>query len=154
MRVWRLCKRAHSAFDGEGARRAAGRWNPKGTALIYTSATLSLAAQELFVHLEPSELPSDLVAVSADIPDDVRIKRLRAAELPKDWRKYPAPETLAEMGGEWALSMETAVLAVPSAVIPQETNYLLNPLHPDFDRIRKNKPEPFSFDSRMWKKAP
>jgi RES domain-containing protein len=152
LRVWRLCSRAHAAFDGDGARRAGGRWNERGTALVYASATLSLAAQELFVHLDPAELPKDFVAVSADIPDSVRIKILGATALPKNWRRYPAPESLAAIGTAWARSLETAVLEIPSAVIPQERNYLLNPAHTDFVKIRPNRPEPFAFDPRMWKK--
>ena len=152
MRVWRLCTRPHAAFDGEGARLAGGRWNPKGTPVVYTSATLSLAAQELFVHVDPEEVPANLLGLSADIPDQVRIKELRAAKLPRDWRRYPAPESLAAMGSDWITSLETAVLSVPSAVIPQESNYLLNPSHPDFVKIRVNEPEPFAFDPRLLKK--
>lgn len=153
MRVWRLCVCAHAAFDGEGARLAGGRWNRKGTPVIYTSATLSLAAQELFVHLDPDEVPANLVAVSADIPKGVLIKALDAADLARDWRQYPAPEYLAQAGTEWARSQGSAVLAVPSALIPQEMNYLLNPTHPEFSRIQTNKPEAFAFDPRMWKKG-
>lgn len=151
MRVWRLCKLEHAAFNGEGARLGGGRWNRKGTPLVYTSATLSLAAQELFVHVGPDDVPGDLVSVSADIPNAVRIKTLSVDRLPTGWRQYPAPEELAEIGTSWAQSKETAVLAVPSAIIPQELNYLLNPAHPDFGRIKTNKPERFFFDSRMWK---
>lgn len=151
MTVWRLCSRAHAAFDGEGARLAGGRWNQKGTAIVYASATLSLAAQEYFVHLDPAEVPKDLVAVSADIPEGVRIKSLAVAGLPKKWREYPAPASLAAIGTAWARSLETAVLEVPSVVIPQEKNYLLNPAHPDFGRIARGRPVPFSFDPRMWK---
>jgi len=152
LRVWRLCKRRHAAFDGEGARLAGGRWNRKGTAIVYTSGTLSLAAQEFFVHLAPEEIPSDVVAVSADIPEDVGIASLRGANLPRGWRQFPAPESLAELGMRWVEAMESAVLEVPSAVIPQESNYLLNPAHTDFAKIRLNQPESFTYDRRMWKK--
>jgi RES domain-containing protein len=151
LRVWRLCKRRHAAFDGAGARLAGGRWNRVGTAVIYTSATLSLAAQELFVHLSDEQAPPDLVSVSADIPAEVRIVPIRVSDLPEDWRTYPAPESLAEIGTEWVRRGESAVLKVPSAVIPQESNYLLNPAHPDFSRIHTDNPEPFVFDPRMWK---
>ncbi len=151
MRVWRLCKRSHAAFDGEGARLAGARWSRKGTAVVYTSATLSLAAQESFVHLAPEESPTDLVAASAEIPDGVRMTILRAADLPREWRRFPAPESLADIGTKWVETMESAVLQVPSAVIPQENNYLLNPGHPDFRRILVQQPEPFTYDARMWK---
>jgi RES domain-containing protein len=151
LRVWRLCKRRHAAFDGEGARLAGGRWNRKGTAVVYTSATRSLAAQELFVHLAFEEAPADLVAASAEIPDDLTITALRIADLPKGWRRFPGPESLADLGTNWVESNESAVLEVPSAVIPQESNYLLNPRHPDFHRIRVRQPEAFTYDPRMWK---
>jgi RES domain-containing protein len=152
LRVWRVCKRRHAAFDGEGARLAGGRWNRPGTAVVYTSATLSLAVQELFVHLSSEEAPGDLVAVSAEIPGDVRVMSLRRADLPRNWRAFPAPESLAELGARWLAAMESAVLEVPSAVIPQENNYLLNPAHSDFRKIRPNELESFAFDSRMWEK--
>lgn len=152
MQLWRLCRKKYVAFDGEGARLAGGRWNRRGTAVVYTSATLSLAVLEYFVNLPASVAPPDLVMVRADLPDGLAVKSLDAAGLPRNWRQYPAPESLAEMGSRWAEEGKTAVLAVPSAVVPQEKNYLLNPAHPDFRRITIGRPEPFSLDLRMWKK--
>jgi len=152
MQLWRLCRKKYVAFDGEGARLAGGRWNRRGTAVVYTSATLSLAVLEYFVNLPTSVAPPDLVMVRADLPDGLAVKSLDAAGLPRNWRQYPAPESLAEMGSRWAEEGKTAVLAVPSAVVPQEKNYLLNPAHPDFRRITIGRPEPFSLDLRMWKK--
>lgn len=152
MRVWRIAPRLRSAFDGEGARRTGGRWNEKGIPAIYTSATLALAALEYFVNVAPDNAPADLLACPAEIPDRLTIKAIRARDLPRSWRNYPAPEQLPLLGSRWAQSLETAVLAVPSAVVPQETNYVLNPRHPDFLEIAVGEPEPFSFDPRMWKK--
>ena len=149
MRVYRICKKAHAAFDGEGARLHGGRWNRRGTAVIYASESLSLAALELLVHAEPSLLPADLVSVIADVPESVSIESVAARELPRDWRRYPAPEALADRGTEWAKSGRTAVLAVPSALIPRERNFLLNPAHPDFRKIRPQTPEPFALDARL-----
>ena len=93
----------------------------------------------------------DLVAVSADIPDDTRIGYIEVSDLPKNWRSYPVPEELQDLGTAWVTSASAAVLVIPSAVIPEERNYLLNPAHPDFKRFRLNKPEAFHFDPRMWK---
>lgn len=149
LRVWRLCKRAHAVFDGEGARLAGGRWNRLGTRMVYTSGTLSLAALEILVHAEPALLPSDLVAVSADIPASVSIELLEESRLPADWRLLPAPEALAGLGGDWIASARAAVLSVPSAIVPPERNYLLNPAHTDFGKIRRGTPEPFSLDPRL-----
>ena len=151
MRVWRLCRRKNAAFDGEGARLAGGRWNRRGTAVVYTSATLSLAVLEYFVNLPGGQAPADLVSIPADVPDALPVSSLDSAGLPRGWRKYPALEALAELGARWVEEGKAAILAVPSAVVPKERNYLLNPAHTDFRRITVGKPEPFSLDFRMWK---
>jgi RES domain-containing protein len=120
--------------------------------MIYTSGTLSLAALEYFVHLDPGEAPADLTGIPADIPDTVSRHEIRIEGLPENWRSHPAPGRLAELGSEWVRSGRTAVLVVPSAVVPREPNYLLSPTHRDFRRIRVGTPEPFGFDPRMWKR--
>ena len=149
LRVWRLCKRAHAAFDGEGARLAGGRWNRRGTRMVYTSGSLSLAALEILVHCEIALLPADLVAIPADIPASVHVERLDDERLPSGWSRMPPPEALAELGSDWISSARTAVLSVPSAVVARERNYLLNPAHSDFGKIRRGSPEPFSLDPRL-----
>jgi len=121
-------------------------------AVVYTSATLSLAALEYFVHLDPTDAPGDLVAIPADIPDSLPRIEIRAETLPSRWRAYPAPEELAELGTAWVRARKTAVLEVPSAIVPQEHNFVLNPAHSDFRRIRPGTPEAFNFDPRMWPK--
>ncbi len=152
MRVWRLCRKKHASFDGEGARLAGGRWNRRGTAVVYTSATLSLALLEYFVNLgAAADAPSDLVSVAAEVPDGVAIASIDLAALPRGWRRYPAPEALAELGARWIEQRAAAVLSVPSAVVPRERNYLINPAHPDSRRITVGRPEPFPIDARMWK---
>ena len=149
MKVWRICKRAHAAFDGEGARKAGGRWNPRGVAVVYASETLSLAALELLVHADAPLLPDDLVAIEADVPEAVRVDTIDPGKLPRGWRRHPPPEALAHFGGDWANRLETAVLSVPSALVPREKNFLLNPAHGDFRKIRVGKPEPFDLDPRF-----
>ena len=136
-------------MDGEGARLSGGRWNRPGTAVVYASATVSLAVLELFVHTDTDLLPEDLVLVRVEIPDDCPAHMIAEGDLPRDWRGYPAPEVLQEMGTAWAAQGRTLVLSVPSAVIPQERNYLINPQHPDFDRISIGVPEAFRFDPRL-----
>ena len=152
MRVWRLCRRKNAAFDGEGARLAGGRWNRRGTAVVYTSATLSLAALEYFVNLPASAAPADLVMIQAEVSDELAVSSVAPGGLPRGWRSYPAPEALAEIGSRWIEEGKTAILAVPSAVVPQEWNYLLNPSHPHFRKITIGRPESFSLDLRMWKR--
>lgn len=117
--------------------------------MVYASGTLSLAALEILVHAEPALLPSDLVAVPADIPASVGIEPLEESRLPEGWRLLPAPEAVARLGSDWIEAARFAVLAVPSAIVPSERNYLLNPAHRDFGKIRRGAPEPFSLDPRL-----
>ena len=117
---------------------------------VYTAAHLSLAVLEILVHVSAEEdLPVDLVAISADLPDELDLERVRLADLPADWRRTPAPPALPDLGAKWLAAARTAVLAVPSAVIPAETNYILNPAHPDFRRIVVRRAQRFDLDSRL-----
>jgi len=108
-----------------------------------------LAVLEFFVHVNRNRAVKDLVLTSAEIPHDIRIERVEVSNLPAGWRESPTPEYLYSIGNDWITKHLSAVLAVPSAVIPQEDNYLLNPAHPDFKHIRINRPSPFSFDPRI-----
>ena len=117
---------------------------------MYTAAHLSLAVLEILVHVAAQEdLPTDLVAISADLPDGLGIEHVGVEELPPVWRRTPAPTVLADRGTAWLTAARTAVLAVPSAVIPAETNYILNPGHPDFRRIVVHRAERFDLDWRL-----
>ena len=151
MRVWRICREPHSAWDGEGGLHRPGRWHRRGVAAVYTSEHLSLAALEYFVNLDRDSEPADLVAVPAEIPGEVHKEYLRTSQLPANWRTYPAPENVQDLGMAWLEKQRTAVLVVPSVVIPRESNCILNPAHPEFRRIRVQTPVPFSLDPRMWK---
>jgi RES domain-containing protein len=152
IRVWRICVRSYlrTPFAGEGARLNGGRWNPPGVSMVYTAAALSLAALELFVNLDPEELPSNLISIHALIPATVRINSVDPENLPRNWRAFPAPDVLRKLGADWITGGRTAVLSVPSAILPKERNYLLNPAHPDFKRIKIGTSARFSFDPRMW----
>jgi len=151
VRVWRISRQEYAAFDGEGGNVTSGCWHHRGLRVIYTGGSLALAALEFFVHLQPEISLTGFVAGSADIPDGFKIETLDMTTLPRQWRNLDHTETLRDAGTEWLRGRRSAVLAVPSAVIPVETNYLLNPAHKDFKRIRINPPEPFEFDYRMWK---
>src|SRR5207244_2678438 len=143
----------HQHFDGEGARRHGSRWTPRGQAAVYASATLSLAALERFVHTDPDLEAPDLVAIVIDVQADVAVHTINPTDLPSDWREYPAPEALTRIGESWLRESRTSVLAVPSAVIPHERNYVLNPVHRDFAKFAVSPSEPFAFDPRMWKRS-
>jgi RES domain-containing protein len=150
VRVWRIASAAHATFDGEGARRYGSRWTPRGLPAVFTSATLSLAALERFVNTDADLEPMDLVTIAVDIETNIAVETVTAADVPSDWRKYPAPPTLAMIGERWLRASTSAVLSVPSVVIPNERNFVLNPTHADFARLVINPSEPFSFDPRMW----
>lgn len=151
--IWRISKRkyAATAFNGEGARRFGGHWNSRGKSVVYTSGTLSLAALETFVHMEIEDAGNMFAYIRADLSENIQIDRIDISQLPRNWRNIPAPPSLAAMGDKWFDSGNTAVLAVPSAVIPVEHNYLINLLHRDFSRIPIYSPQPFELDPRMWK---
>ncbi len=148
-RAWRIVKtkRAATAFSGEGAARMGGRWNSRGTWVVYASESRALAALETLVHLNPPLL-FHFVAFAIDF-DDALVETLVREALPSDWTGEPPPPTTQVLGDLWVKQARSAVLAVPSAIIPGEPNYLLNPAHPDFTQITVGPPEPFVFDPRL-----
>jgi RES domain-containing protein len=152
MHLWRLCRKLHaaSAFSGEGARLYGGRWNSQGVRMVYTSPSLALAAVETFVNLEPNLIPDDLVAIEAEIPDDIQTERIDLNSLPRKWHEL-RDESLRSFGDHWILTAETLALHVPSAAIRGEWNVLLNPEHPDFRKVKVGKPRAFAFDLRMFR---
>jgi RES domain-containing protein len=152
VRVWRIASAAHAAFDGEGARRHGSRWTRRSIPAVFTSATLSLAALERFIHTDSDLEPTDLLAIPVEIHDDIVIDAVEVETLPADWRTFPAPPALAAIGEQWFRASSTPVLSVPSVVIPHERNFVLNPTHREFKQIMIGHSEPFSFDPRMWKK--
>lgn len=151
MNLWRICKavRAGTAFDGEGARRFPGRWNHRVVPMVYCTTALSLAALEVFVHLDPDDLPDDLVAIRAELPDDLPPEVVDVATLPAGWNRTPGSATLQDIGSAWVAASRGVALSVPSAIIPAERNVLLNPGHPDLARIVRHPPERFVFDPRL-----
>lgn len=152
--AWRIIQESQlsEAFTGEGSRLYGGRWNHHGTPVIYLGGSLSLAALEVFVHIS-SIMPftQKYLSFSATIPENVDIKKLDFESLPSNWREFPAPKATKDIGDKWAERKESTVLQVPSVIIPEEVNYILNPAHADFNKISFSDPKPFSFDSRMWK---
>lgn len=149
LEAWRMVKEKHiaTAFSGEGAARTGGRWNSRGVAVVYTSATRSLAALETLVHLNPLVI-FDYRIIRVEF-DDGWVERLTLAALSSDWNMEPPPLSTRQLGDDWARSSRSAILAVPSVIIPDETNYVLNPAHPDFKKIAIDEPAPFTFDPRL-----
>ena len=147
--VWRIttARFAATAFTGEGARLYGGRWNPKGWELIYTTETQSLALLEMMV--QDDRLRARYVLIPAMLPQDLRETRIESSQLPQAWRTIGARDVLQRLGREWLQAGQTAVLNVPSAVVPAERNLLLNPRHPDFARIRIGDPQSLDTDTRL-----
>ncbi len=146
--AWRIIKVKHAAtaFTGEGAAKTGGRWNSRGVAVVYTSATKSLATLEGLVHLNP---PFHFKYVAFPLKfDEALVEYFPVKSLPADWRIEPTPPSTKNIGDSWVKAARSAVLALPS-VITGDTNFLLNPAHPDFKKIIIGKPEPFVFDPRL-----
>jgi RES domain-containing protein len=148
--VFRIAKARHASdLSGAGARAHGGRWNEKGTPLLYTSTNRALATAEYLVHVDPLLQPRDLRMVSIELPDGATVKALRNADLPAAWNTYPAPAALAELGTKWAASRKSLALRVPSAVVAGEHNMLINPLHPEAAKVRVVDEQPYAFDPRL-----
>jgi RES domain-containing protein len=145
LEVWRIVKARHAAtaFTGEGAAKTGGRWNSRGVAVVYASATLL----EILVHLNPP-VPMEFVAIRA-VFDVRKLRKLEAHELPQDWRTGPPGAATQRIGDRWVRESASAVLAVPSVLVPEETNYLFNPAHPDFGQVALGRPEPLALDPRL-----
>ena len=144
-RVYRVCRAIHVRLDGEGAKRAGGRWNSPGRAVVYMAESISLAVLENLVHMSKEDFPVGYVSVSASIPGDLIV--LNEDDIKKDLTDG-GPR---ELGDYWLESGASAVLRVRSAVISEECNFLLNPHHPQFARITAELAKPFVFDDRLFR---
>ncbi len=133
--------------DGVGASLYGGRWNQKGTPVIYTAESRALCALEVLAN--SSELADDYVATPIEIPDEIVITLIPVSDLPAGWDANVPIDATRDLGTNWAKGLTTTALSVPSSVIPREHNYILNPAHQDFSRIRFSNPEPFYFDDRL-----
>lgn len=154
MFVYRIARTSYiQDLSGTGAKRFGGRWNNKGIALLYTSQHRSLAILELLVNTGMQALPKDLSMLKLKLPKLNSSSEITAADLPGNWRNTPAPFQLAEMGSEWIISNSALTLHVPSAVVPEEKNILVNPNHPDFKKLRIESVSSFKIDSRLLEKA-
>jgi RES domain-containing protein len=151
--LYRICKTkyAASAFDGEGARLFGGRWNSVGTSMVYTAGSRSLAILEVLVHLNNDFLIPAFSCIEVNCSNDLVIDINDIADLPADWASSPPPEELKKIGDGWIANSSSVVLAVPSAVVPAEFNYLINPAHEDFDRLEIKKPQTLALDPRLIK---
>lgn len=147
---WRIVKEKHakSAFSGEGARIFEGRWNSAGVRMVYCSEHLSLAALEILVHTQPVTL-RDKFRVFRVSWDEAIMSAIDLRKLPKGWNAQPPGLISKNIGDEWVHSGRSAVLVVPSVIVPLEKTFLLNPKHRDFGKIKIKDAGSFYLDPRL-----
>ncbi len=151
MKVYRLSRKKYSeGLSGKGAAIVGGRWNSRGTQIIYTAQSRALALAEVAVHLTVATLPNDFMMVEIELPDDISIAVLDPKELPKRWNVFPYNLQTQSFGDSFVKESENAVLRVPSAVVPGDHNFLINPSHPDFSKVKISKIEEFPLDNRLF----
>ena len=151
IKLYRICNTEHiNDISGTGARIHGGRWNHSGYPVVYSSGSRSLAVLEFLVHVPMALAPDNLSIAEINIVETVERESINQKQLPSNWRGYPAPEQLANIGTKWIKSKSTLLLDIPSAVVDKETNTLINPLHPDIKHVNVAKVEKFYFDSRLF----
>ncbi len=152
--AWRIVReqRSKDAFTGEGARLGGGRWNSPGTAMVYASAHKSLAALELLAHVNASKV-LDLVSFRIEWTD-VSTEIISEDILPKEWSAQPPHPITAEIGDRWAREQRSVLLVVPSVIVPDEYNYLINPAHADFQKLKIGPAQTFNLDHRLQRLLP
>jgi RES domain-containing protein len=152
MEVFRLARESRCRdLSGYGAFLFGGRWNLPGLALLYTAEQRAMALLETLVHLPVEDLPDDMYLMTLEVPNDITREILTLGDLPADWQRLSMPQPTATIGHAWLQAGRSLALQVPSVVVPQERNLLLNPAHPEFSRVRLLDAQPFHFDERLKK---
>lgn len=139
-------------FDGEGAFRFGGRSNSRGTRILYTAGSLSLAALEMLIHLNNEEILLSYSFASAEFDESLILPIEEFQTLPENWSDSPPPMEIQRIGDEWAHAKASVVLRVPTSILPVEFNYLINTEHPEFSKVKLGEPQTFTFDERLYKK--
>ena len=152
IKAWRIVKAAYKnkAFTGDGARMYGGRWNSKGVPVIYTAGSLALASIEMVVNLPSPKLLESFVRIPVRFNSKLVEEHL-SADFPANWNSRPISPYTRSIGDKWIKEQRSVVLKVPSVVVPEEFNYLLNPMHPDFKKLEVGKPVVYHFDPRLAK---
>jgi len=151
MIIFRLSKGIYAAdLSGRGAEKFGGRWNSKGTAMVYCGETRALCTTEIAVHTPLGNIPLDYRLITLNVPASVSIITLERSDLRPDWNALPHAHATQVVGDAFVTDLKAAVLKVPSVVVPGEYNYLLNPAHRDFKKIKIKSTEPFDFDERLF----
>ena len=153
IQAWRITKTAdiRKPFSGEGSRLYGGRWNSKGIAVVYVAATRSLAMLEILVHMRNTQQtvpPIPYMLFPASFEERL-IEELPPSSLPLDWDIEPPTDSTKSIGDAWVSAASSPVLSVPSVIVPDERNYVLNPNHRLFGQIQLGSPVPCKFDPRL-----
>jgi len=151
MILYRLSKAKYkNDLSGRGAEIAGGRWNSKGTAVVYTCESIALCNVEVAVRIPLGIIPSEYHLIHIEIPKKAKIKTLKASELPYDWNSYPHSHSTQALGDSFISSMKELVFKVPSAAVQGTYNFLINPFHQDMSKVKVLKTEEYSFDKRLF----
>lgn len=152
MRVFRLSREKYAKdLSGKGAAIFGNRWNSKGVEMLYTAESRALAMAEVLVHLSLAALPDDYMMIEIDIPDFIQVELLDCNSLGENWNTNPLDPQTQALGDVFIRSNEKCGLKVPSAVVKGDFNYLLNPNHPEIDKIKIKSVTEFPFDKRVFK---
>ncbi|WEK18426.1 MAG: RES family NAD+ phosphorylase [Candidatus Pedobacter colombiensis] len=142
-----LCKRARD-MSGEGARLFGGRWNSVGVSMLYLASSRALAALEVLAHLTNIQDPESFCITVFDVPEN-SVEEVERHLLPKDWNSYPSPSLLKKKGDAFVKNNDALLLKVPSAIVEDEYNYILNVNHPFLANVKIIDSKPFLFDKRL-----
>jgi RES domain-containing protein len=152
MEVFRLARKKYPIeLSGKGASISGARWNSKGTEIIYCAQNRALAMAEVLVHLSLATLPNDFVMLTIDIPEDISVEVLNPKKLNIDWNVFPCTFETPLLGDDFIKRNEACILKVPSAVVKGDFNFLINPYHGDFYKIKIIEQNDFPFDKRIFK---
>ena len=152
MRLYRITKTQYiNDLSGEGSRLYGGRWNKAGDAMLYFSQNLSLSLLEIIVHVDYAQLPLDYSFLEVEIPDS-NIKKIQSIDFiePK-WSTEKAVNQLQMLGSNWLKKKESLAMMVPSAVMNQENNIIVNPFHKDFEKLKIIRTDKMDFDPRLFR---
>ncbi|HLT24069.1 MAG TPA: RES family NAD+ phosphorylase [Ignavibacteria bacterium] len=150
MIVYRICKsKYHKDLSGAGAEQFGGRWNSKGVPMLYTSESAALCMLEVLVHIPRTSIPDDFVMISLSVPDD-NLEAVDESSLPKKWNDFPIIYGTTTIGDNFIRQRTALILKVPSSIVPESYNYLINPLHPDITKVKIEKVMKTPFDKRLF----
>lgn len=153
MKLYRLSREKYASdISGTGAKLNGGRWNSRGKSALYTAENISLAILEVAVHLDLDLIPEDYYLIEIELPETATIQTLNPSDLKRHWDSLPHSESTQLLGDDFLVANEYLALKVPSAIVPQEHNFIINPLHPDFLKVKITKTDAFSFDNRLFKR--